>query len=134
MNEVYHDFVISSMIDYPTNRDALHAAMDLDKVLQKELKLADYTTTIKEIDFVFMAMNPATTAYRKDREFWRRKRQVFDIFMNVPNYDAFCNATAEDAKHTVAQLYLKGIETYLSKRKDIDYKRLYDDVKQTFGI
>jgi len=122
---------VSSMIDMNVPVEYQFISQHIVDHLWK-LKLIGYSEKIKQICLIFMALDPTTYSFRQDKHFWRWKRGVFDMYMNVPDYTAFCNATPLQAKQTVAQLYLKGIKTYLAKRKDIDHQKLYNDVKQVF--
>ena len=132
MEREKNGFVISCMIDNKPPKANVFASTDLTELLNKNLKISKYSNKVKEIGLIFMAINPDTHSYRPDRKFWRWKRGIFDMYINVDDYQIFCKTTPNDARKTVAQLYLTGIETYLSKRKDIDHKKLYEDVKRVF--
>jgi len=93
------------------------------------IDIRNYSSSISNICLIFMAMKPDTFSFRPDKNIWRRKTHTFDMYVNVPDYEAFCNASETQARQIIANLFLQSIEKYLSKRKDIDFRRLYDDVK-----
>ena len=132
MKHIDNGFVISSMTDINNNKDVVYKAMNIDQILQQNLKLSNYTDKIKTIILVFMAINPESGSFRPDKKFWRWKNGDFDMYVNVPDYKKFCDSTDKEARNMIAKLYLSSIETYLSKRKDINYKQLYTDVKEQF--
>ena len=132
MKPIDNGFVISCMIDSNINKNVLFSSMEIDKLLQQNLKLSNYSEKIKGISLILIAMNPDEGIPRPDRKFWRWKRGNFDMYVNVPDYKKFCESTKTEARNIVAKLYIKSLETYLSKRKDIDYKQLYSDVEREF--
>ena len=77
-------------------------------------------------------MNPETPSFRPDKKFNRWKHKVFDIYMNVPDYEKFRTATKLEAQKIIAELYLSGIKKYLSKQKDFKYELFYKDIKELF--
>ena len=126
-------FVLSSMTDMAVNIETVGDTNLINYLLNDNLALSKYTEKIREMGLIFMALDPTTHSFRPDRIFWRWKRGIFDMYMNVPDYQAFCNATPLEAKITIAQLYLKGIKTYLAQRNDIDHEKLYQDMKKLFA-
>ncbi len=125
-------FVISSMLDIKTNKYLLVISSSFYNLLNINLHISNYTNQQKEIGFIFMAMNPQKPALRPDRKFWRWKSGSFDMYVNVPDYEKFCNATHKEAKKIIAKLYLASIKKYLWKRKDFDAPKFYKDVKEVF--
>ena len=132
MEQSDNGFVISSMADTNPKRECVVSAMDVDKILQLNLKLSNYSDKINTIILNFMAIDPESGQFRPDKKNWRWKSQDFAMYANVPDYKKFCESNKTEARKIIAELYIKSIETYLSKRKDIDYVRLYADVKEPF--
>ena len=79
-----------------------------------------------------MAIDPESGSFRPDKKNWRWKSRDFAMYVNVPDYKKFCESTEAEAQKIIAELYLSSLETYLSKRKDINYQQLYADVKEQF--
>ena len=124
--------VFSSMSDEKVNFSILHQDRYLEDILNKSVKIDSYSEKIEEIGLIYMAMDPTTHSFRPDRKFWRWKSGVFDMYVNVPDYEKYCQATEAEAKKIIAQLYLDSIKKYLWKRKDFDAKQFYSDVKEVF--
>ena len=131
MRQLDSGFVISSMADMNSKRANILSAMDIDQLLQQKLKTSDYSDKIKKIGFVFIALDPKKSK-RENNKVWRWKSSVFEMYVNVPDYKKFCKSTEAEARKIIAKLFLSSLETYLSKRKDINYKQLYVDVKEQF--
>ncbi len=120
------------MSDEEIDFSILHQDRYLENILNKNLIINNYTGKIKEIGLIYMAMNPQKPSLRPDRKFWRWKSGSFDMYVNVPDYEKFCNATHKEAKKIIAKLYLASIKKYLWKRKDFDAPKFYKDVKEVF--
>lgn len=125
-------FVISSMSDMSVNHDNLISTNALVDALNQKLKISNYSDKVQEVGLIFMAIDPSSHSFRPDKKIWRWKSSVFDTYINVPDYEVFCKATEIEAQQIVGNMFLQGIKTHLSKRTDIDHKRLYADVKQVF--
>ncbi len=132
INSKKSNFVFSSMTDNRVEKDILSICWDLSQISNKESKISKYTDKFQQIALTFMAINPQTHSFRPDKKFWRWKAKNFDMYMNVPDYEAFCKADKNGAKKIVAELYLKAIEKYLSKQKDFKHKLFYKDTKELF--
>ncbi len=126
------DLGFSTMYDMKVKRSNVNFSNEYSKFLDKNLQIKKYGNKIKEICLIFMAMDPATYSFRPDKKFWRWKSGVFDMYVNVPDYETFCNATHDEAKKIIAKLYLTSIKKYLWKRKDFDAPKFYKDVKEVF--
>ncbi len=132
MKRVKNGFVISCMSDMKPPRNNIYTSTDLSKILNQKLKISNYSEKIKELGLIFMSIDPETHSFRPDKKIWRWKSQVFDMYINVPDYNKFCKATPEEAQQIIKELFISGIEKYLTKRKDIDYKKLSEDIKKVF--
>jgi len=132
MNILDYKFVISSMIDMRVPIVNTHADAYFDEIINNYLDLKKYSDKITEINMVYMAINPKTYSFRPDKKFWHWKSGLFEFFINVPDYEAFCKATESEARSIIALLFLKGIDRYLSKRKDINCTQLLADLVQLF--
>jgi len=125
-------FVISSMSDMGATDKIINYSIDLRTIINKHLNLRNYSEKIIEICMVFMAIDPKTHSFRPDKKFWHWKSGLFEFYINVPDYEAFCKATESEARTVIALLFLKGIDRFLSKRKDINTKQLRADLIQLF--
>lgn len=134
MKHKVSDFTISSIIFEKDDNDATRQAKELDKILQKNLKLSNYTDTIKKLALFFVVEEPNDDPFWPDNDKWIEEYQFYNMYLNVPDYHKYLKATSTDAKLIVANLFLKGIKTYLSKREDIDHEKLYEDMRQVFDL
>jgi len=125
-------FVISSMSDMNVPSKNIDTDIELKKLINDNLNIINYSTKIKELYMTYMVIDPKTKSFRADKKFWHWKTGLFDFFINVPDYEAFCKATEIEARSIIAQLFLKGINTYLSIRNDINHKQLLTDTINLF--
>ncbi len=132
MKKLNNGFVISNMSDMKPPRVNVFAGTDLTELLNQKLKMSDYSEKIKEVGLIFMSIDPDTHSFRPDKKIWRWKSQVFDMYINVPDYNVFCTASVKEAEQIINKLFISGIDIYLSKRNDIDYKKLRNDVEMVF--
>ncbi len=127
-----HRFIFSSMSDKEVAYSLLHQDRYLQEILNKNLLMENYTKKIKEIGLIYMAMDPQKPNLREDRKFWRWKSGFFDMYVNVPDFKKYCNATHKEAQQIIAELFLYSIKKYLWKRKDFDAPKFYTDVEKVF--
>ncbi len=120
------------MSDWNVDDTLVETDRNIVEIINKSLSINSYTKKMSRINLVFMAMDPTTHSFRPDRKFWRWKSGSFDMYVNVPDYEKFCNATHKEAKKIIAKLYLASIKKYLWKRKDFDAPKFYKDVKEVF--
>ena len=120
------------MLDMKSKKHVLHISQEFDLLFEKKIQISNFSKKIKQIALIFMAINPKTHSFRPDKKFWRWKDGNFDMYLNVPDYEKFCNADKKKAKVIIAELYLTGIKKYLSKQKDFNHELFYKDVKNLF--
>ncbi len=127
-----HKFIFSSMSDEQIDFSLLSQDNHLRELLNKNLDIEDYTQKIKRVGLIYMAMDPKISNVRENRKFWRWKSRFFDMYVNVPDYWIYCNATHKEAQKIIAELFLYSIKKYLWKRKDFDAPKFYTDVEKVF--
>jgi len=132
MNISNYKFVISSMSDMDVPSRNVNTDVSLQAMVNENININNYTSKISELYMTYMAIDPKTRSFRPDKKFWRWKNGEFEFFINVPDYEAFCKATENEARTIIALLFLKGIDRFLSKRKDINTKQLLADLVQLF--
>ena len=123
------NFRITCMYDTEIGFEKMSNTTKLDNVLNKNLKITDYTEKFKKLFFVFVAKDGGIPV--KDSGTYQWKKQMFSIYHNLP-YQKLLQATKTETIQMFSSIYLTSIETYFSKRKDIDHKKLYEDVKRVF--
>ncbi len=123
-------FGFSPMYDMDVKRSNVDFSNEYSIFFEKKLQIADYTDKLKEICLIYMAIDPTSHSYRPNRKFWRWKSGIFDMYVNVPDYQKYCNATRKEAKKIIAELFLESIKKYLWKRKDFDAPKFYTDVER----
>ncbi len=112
--------------------ETIHTKLDCKNTvadtLNAQLNINDYTSTIKNIDFIFM-VEKEMAFIQNDKCVFHRKNPSVEIFVNL-NYNTILNANSSEITKVIATTILASIETYLMKRSDFDGKRFYDDCKQ----
>ncbi len=105
--------------------------LELRNILNDKLNLLDYTNKIEKIVFVYIAVD--IEKHRKTENFikFRTKSKTIELGVNLP-YNEFITADKETEFMLLKNAYIEGIETLLSKRKDIDWKKLSADFKKLF--
>jgi len=108
-----------------------NATFEIEKLLNQNLKLSDFSNKIEEIVFVYLAVN--TQNFTKTENFikFRTKSKTIELGVNLP-YNQFITADKQTEFDLLKNAYIEGIETLLSKRKDIDWKKLLADFKNLF--
>ncbi len=114
-----------------SNFKKFQGTFEIEKVLNEKIKLADYSTNIQEIVFVYIAVD--TQKFNGVDNFikFRRKSKTIELGVNLPYYE-FINADKDKELKILKNAYIEGVETLLSKRKDIDYKKLSENIRQIF--
>ncbi len=104
---------------------------EIEKILNENVNLTDYTKTIQKIVFVTIAVD--TQKFNGVDNFikFRRKSKAIELGVNLP-YNEFINADKDKELKILKNAYIEGVETLLSKRKDIDYKKLSENIRQIF--
>ena len=102
-------FVFSSMSEEEVDFMLLDQDKYLETILNKNIAIDNYTNKINRLILIYMALDPQKSGLRPDRKFWRWKSGSFDMYVNVPDYKKFCNASKDEAKKIIAQLYLQSI-------------------------
>jgi len=103
---------------------------EIEDNLNLRLKLSDYTKNIQEIVFVTIAMSEKFSPITNFIKF-RTKSKTIELGVNLP-YNQFITADKQTEFDLLKNAYIEGIETLLSKRKDIDWKKLSADFKNLF--
>jgi hypothetical protein len=104
---------------------------EIEKILNENFKLSEYSKTIQKIVFVYIAVN--SEIHNKIENFikYRTKSKIVEIGVNL-SYKEFFEADKTTALKLLKEAYLTGIETLLSKRKDFDCDKFLVDLQKVF--
>ena len=112
--------------------EKLSEFITLKNTLENDLNVKTYTSNIYSIFCIYQAFAPDDIYCNfPEKKVFRRKTKVMEIYLNL-DYHRFVEASNEEAKIMMSELYLKGIEKYLIGRKDFKGEEFYDDVKKLF--
>jgi len=106
-------------------------SVKLEDILNKELKISDYSEKIKILFFVFVAKNGGVPV--KDSGSYQWKKQTFAIYHNLP-YDKVLQATENEMLPLLTEEFVATIEKYLPKRKDFEGEKFVEDVKRVLEV
>jgi len=122
-------FVIGSKTD---NNSYSYAPLtrNIQNIVNKQLNLKDYSSVIEYITIVMLLLPPydGLGVNWQERKYFARKEKHFYMDLKITDYNAFCNANQAQALDMLQYELLRGIDTYLSKVKGFDAKRLSNDV------
>jgi len=120
-----------SQLTSPDFTEKLLYNFEFEDILNQVLAIHNYTQDFSEVVFTYMAVNPQIGVERKDKIRYSRKEKALELFVNLDR-ERLEKATQQEALQMMCELYLESIEKYLTKRKDFDAKRYYQDVKEVF--
>ncbi len=121
------DFAFTKTVNIE-NADKLDSLFEFESVINKHLQITTYSSIIKNIVFVYILLD-GNRIRLPTKDYISRlfpKNKTIEVGLNL-NYEELLKADNETAKRLMLEKYLWGIENLLSKRKDFDYKRFYDD-------
>jgi hypothetical protein len=125
------NFEISSASDEKIPFNKFEGELFIKNLLNKKLSIKRYTD-LETIFFVYQAFDPNNEYLNyKDNFILKRKTKVLELYLNLDYYQLI-QSDEEESLELLAETYLKGIDLYLTGRKDFDGKRFYNDVKQLF--
>jgi len=104
---------------------------ELRNILNNKLNISDFTNKIEKIVFVYLAVNIENFTKTENFIKFRTKSKTIELGVNLP-YNQFITADKQTEFDLLKNAYIEGIETLLSKRKDIDWKKLLADFKNLF--
>lgn len=106
--------------------------LNLKVALNKQIKLADYGSTITEVSFIFVAMHPPVRFHPERVEYNKKKHDIF-MRLHLPFHLVQEYDTAQ-VMQLMASFYLNAMKTHLPKLRipDFDYQRFVQDVKALF--
>ncbi len=127
------DFIISSIADNRANKN-INFMLIIKELLNKSLNIKDYSVDkIEHLTVIYIVL-PADNKgvnWLEGKKF-SRKEKNFTISIKIPDYEQFCNADKSKALKILAEYALSGAKLYLSKEKDFDFPKFYDDVEKLF--
>jgi hypothetical protein len=124
--EPYPDFVVGSKAYKTTNSKF---ARLIQNELNKKFKIVNYCLEIKHLTIIFLIYPEDWNGVNwQERKYFARKEKHFYMDLKITDYNAFCNANQAQALDMLQYELLRGIDTYLSKVKGFDAKRLSNDV------
>jgi len=124
-------FIVTSISDHAVNLENIFTCNDVENLLNQNLTIDHYSEKIQQLFFISVATEPGKGIPRPDGMSYHWKHKTLKLIQNL-NYDSFRKASKDEALHMMADLYLSSIDTYISKRKDFDAKRFYNDVDKLF--
>jgi hypothetical protein len=105
----------------------------VESVLMRSVRLADYGNDVIRIVFIFIADLP--NSMHKERTFYSPKKQTLHLELAL-DYSRFALASPQEAKLMMAELYLEAIKTYPKirgmKKIAFDHEQFYADVRNLF--
>jgi len=111
------------------NRLHLDENRKINDILNHELSIKNYTAAYDMLLFTYILVAPQFQGFYKEGLSASKTKRRLYLEMFLDN-EAFTSASSDEALHIMVLLYLKGIEIYLSKRKDFDWKRFYNDCEK----
>ena len=102
----------------------------LEKLLNKNLSINNYSKKIQEIIFVYIAARLKVSFPEENFVKYRRKYNALEVGLNL-DYQKLLKSNETETLKMLSALYLRGIKEYMN-RKDFDNERFYQDVKQLF--
>jgi hypothetical protein len=124
---MYAPFIISGILWHEIgDKIAFTNTVHLKELLNKHLNLSDYGTGLLGISFLFIVMPNDETIHRESFTYYARKKAL-QVQMRLP----YNIVEAASPVHLMAEKYLHTLQTYLPKRKilDFDWKRFVQDVQ-----
>ncbi len=121
------DFSFTQTVNV-ANAPKLEHITELENVINQHLKITDYSATIKHFIFGYILLD-RNVIRLPDNDYISRllpKTKTIEVGLNL-DYEEFVNADAETAKKRMTDKFLWSIKHLLSKRKDFDWQRFYDD-------
>ncbi len=106
----------------------------MEELINKNLSIKNYTSTIKDIIFGYILID-RSKINMPNHDYISRllpKTKTIDVGLNL-NFEEFTKANEDEAKQIMIDKYLWCIQNLLSKRKDFDHKRFYDDNVKLFA-
>ncbi len=126
-------FEISAVLDVDVPHEKFDGKITLRNLLNENLLMPKYSTSINTLFIVFQVISPKNTA-RKVEEFskYRKKTNTLELYLIV-DYFSFLESNINEATCLLAETYLKGVDLFLCNRKDFDGKSFYEDVEELFA-
>lgn len=103
----------------------------IKQVITKNLTLANYTTTVNKIVFIYIATRPNNIRHTEVKKYHPRKKEIH-TYLKL-DYEKVKVSSKTTVVQMMAQLFLDSILLYPEmKVKDFDYQRFYQDVQALF--
>jgi len=125
------NFEISFAIEKDLQIEQFSFGNELADLLNKELKLENYSQSIKCLFVIFQCFDPENKFVQtKERYSYRRKNQAIEVYLNL-DYTEVKKANKKELIQILLNTYFVGIEKLL-KRKEFDVAALIRDIKVLF--
>jgi len=128
---IYQGFTVSLLSSWDYGDKVSEFSWIVQEQLNLHLDLKKYSQKVQKYTFIFMAINPQFGLERADKKQFLRSSQTIRVFMNLDR-EKLDTSTPKEILGQMCELYLKGIELYLFKRKDFLAKQFYEDVQEVF--
>jgi len=125
------EFMFTKMVNRE-NADKLDFLFEMEKLINQELKIENYSNKIKELIFVFILHNNSCLPTNDYISLIRRTKTI-EIGLCL-NYSTFITAENNKTSELMIYKYLNTIPTLFEKRKDFDHKKFYQDNVKLFEI
>ena len=129
-NRAFREFGFTKTVNIE-NAHKLDFHFDIELKINNSISIKNYTSTIKDIIFVYILIDRSKIKL-PDNDYISRilpKTKTIEVGLNL-NFKEFITANDKQAKQIMIDKFLWGIENLLSKRKDFDYRKFYDDCKK----
>ena len=126
------EFAFTSSSDEIIPLSKFEKDLVIKKNLNKFLTLNKYSDKYTSLFTIYQAFAPDDIySQYKEKKRFRRKTKVMELYLNL-DYHKFLKADNKTALQMMAELFLKGINKFLSTCKDFDHELFYKDVKKLF--
>jgi len=134
MEEVkLNDFEISFALDKDLDVNKFLVGKDLEKLLNDNLMLSNYTSKFSTLFMLFQCFDPSNPYFNaKDKKIIRRKQNVVELYSLI-DYNVAKNADENKIKSLLCATFLKSVKVHLNS-KDFVYDLFINDLHKVFDL
>jgi len=126
--EPANNFVIS-MISGREAQKNMFLTIDIENLLNQNLKLKDYTNgAIENITITSLRPYNGKGVNWLERKLFKRKQKKLIIDIVFDKYNQFCEADRKEALQLIAEQTIHATEKYMPKIKEINYEAFHNDL------
>jgi hypothetical protein len=124
-------FEISFALDKDLDFNKFTAGKELEKLLNSNLILSNYTTKFSTLFMIFQCFEPENLYFQaKDYKVLRRKSKVLELYSLV-DYNGAKSADDKVMKSLLCNTFLNSVEKHLNN-KDFAFDKFIKDLKSVF--